>query len=96
MRARLFFQRREGKTPEAGKPPAPFPSVTAVLEEPRKSGIFISSSAMERVSELAPGWDKYALERTYCEWAANKEAAHNEDSRFFGWVRSFTKGKQPQ
>ncbi len=92
----VVFQRREGKPPEMAKPPAPFPPVTAAEEEPKKRGIFISSSALERVHEIAPGWDKYALERTYCDWAADKEAAHNEDSRFFGWVRSFTKGKPPQ
>ena len=89
----VVFHRREGKPPELVKPPAPAPVVTAVEAEPRKRGILISSSAMERLPEIAPGWDKYMLERLYCEWAADKETAHSEDARFFGWVKSYTKSK---
>jgi hypothetical protein len=72
------------------------PLLTASEAAPQKRGILVSASALERVPELAPHWDKYYLERLYCDWAADKETAHNEDSRFFGWVRSFTKGKPPQ
>jgi hypothetical protein len=89
----VIFHRRDGKPPEFTKPPAPVPVVTAVEPEPQKRGIFLSSSAVERLYELAPGWDKYMLEKMYCAWAADKERAHNEDARFFGWVRSYTKGK---
>jgi hypothetical protein len=89
----MIFHRREGKPPEFVKPPAPVPVVTAVEPEPQKRGIFISSSAVEHLYELAPGWDKYMLERLYCEWASTKERAHNEDARFFGWVKSYTKSK---
>lgn len=89
----VVFTRRDGKPPELVKPPAPVPAPTAVEAEPRKRGIFISTSAIERLSELAPGWDKYALESMYCKWAADKEPAHTEDARFFSWVKSFTKGK---
>ena len=89
----VLFHRREGKLPEFAKPPAPVPVVTAVEPDPRPRGIFISSSAVERLHEIAPGWDKYMLERAYCGWAADKERAHNEDARFFGWVKSYTKGK---
>jgi hypothetical protein len=89
----VLFHRREGKPPELVKPPAPVPVVTAVEPEAKKRGIFISTSAFERLHEIAPGWDKYMLERLYCEWAAGIEPAHNEDSRFFGWVKSYTKNK---
>ena len=51
--------------------------------------------AIERVPELAPRWDKYFLESTYQNWAKDKEPARNEDARFLGWVKSFTKGKPP-
>jgi hypothetical protein len=89
----VVFHRREGKPPELVKPPAPVPVAMAVEPEAKKPGIFISSSALERLYEIVPGWDKYMLERLYCEWAADKERARNEDSRFFGWVKSYTKGK---
>ena len=89
----VTFHRREGRPQELVKPPAPIPTVTAVEPEPKKRGIMISSSAIERLYELAPGWDKYALEQMYISWAEDKEPAHNEDARFFGWVKSYTKGK---
>lgn len=54
----------------------------------------ISSKAFEQVRELAPGWDRYALEQTYTGWASDKDAARNEDARFIGWVKSYTKGKR--
>lgn len=66
-------------------------SFGATLEGKRK--IVISWKAMEQVPALAPGWDKYQLETMYCEWAADKDAAINEDARFLKWVQSFTKGK---
>lgn len=89
----VVFHRREGRPPEFVKPPAPIPVVTAEEAPPQPRGIFISSSAVDRLQELAPGWDKYMLESKYCEWAANKERAHSEDARFFGWVKSYTKNK---
>jgi plasmid replication initiation protein len=66
-------------------------SFGATLEGKRK--IVISWMAMEQVPALAPGWDKHQLESLYCEWAADKDAAHNEDARFISWVKSFTKDK---
>src|ERR1700704_116904 len=41
----VVFPRREGRPPELGKPPAPVPLVSAIESEPRKRGIFITSSA---------------------------------------------------
>ena len=91
----VIFHRREGRSLELVKPPAPVPVVTASHAAPVKRGIFISISAIDRLYELAPGWDKYMLEKLYCAWAADKEPAHSEDARFFGWVKSFTKSKPP-
>ena len=42
----------------------------------------VSSAAIERLYEFAPGWDKYALENMYIAWAKDKEPARNEDARF--------------
>ncbi len=67
-------------------------SFGSALEEGKRK-VVISWKAMEQVPALAPGWDKYALETQYCEWAADKDAAINEDARFLSWVKSFTKGK---
>ena len=53
----------------------------------------ISTQAFEQAREIAPGWDRYALEQIYIAWASNKDAARNEDARFLGWVKSYTKGK---
>jgi plasmid replication initiation protein len=54
----------------------------------------VSGDAFERAREIAPGWDVYALENLYINWASEKDAARNEDARFLGWVRSYTKGKR--
>ena len=53
----------------------------------------VSSRAIERLYEIAPQWDKYALENLYIAWAKDKEVARNEDARFLSWVGSYTKGK---
>jgi hypothetical protein len=54
----------------------------------------VSSRAMEQVSEIAPGWDKYYLEATYKDWVVKlDEMPRNADAAFLGWVRKFTKGK---
>jgi hypothetical protein len=55
--------------------------------------IMVSSHAIEQLYDFAPGWDKYMLENLYIAWAKDKEAARNEDARFLGWVKSYTKGK---
>jgi plasmid replication initiation protein len=56
--------------------------------------IRISGDAFEQARDIAPGWDRYALENIYIAWASDKDAARNEDARFLGWVRSYTKGKR--
>ena len=61
--------------------------------KPQPRVVRISGEAFERAHDLAPGWDRYALEQIYLEWAADKDAARSEDARFLGWVKSYTKGK---
>lgn len=59
-----------------------------------RASIRISMDAFDQVLEIAPGWDRYALEQLYIDWAAGKDAARSEDARFLSWVRSFTKGRR--
>jgi replication initiator protein A len=76
--------------------PSPAPLVPpAAVESPGKRSIIISQSAMEQMCDAAPGWDRYMLERLYMDWAADKDCARDEDARFLGWARSFTKRKAP-
>lgn len=55
--------------------------------------IMVSSQAIGRLSDIAPGWDKYGLENLYLSWARDKDTARDEDARFLGRARSYTKGK---
>lgn len=64
---------------------------TAPIQPERR--VLISSQAIERLYEIAPRWDKHMLESMYVAWAKDKDPAHNEDARFLGWVKSYTKGK---
>lgn len=61
--------------------------------QPPSGSIRISSPAFEQARDIAPGWDRYALEQIYIAWATDKEPARSEDARFLGWVRSYTKGR---
>jgi len=94
-REQAVFWRREQGT-HASKP-APAPAVATAAEATpatfSERRILVSSQAIERLYETAPGWDKYFLENAYIEWAKDKEPARNEDARFLSWVGSFTKGK---
>ena len=75
--------------------PASLKSGTALSKSdpaaPRR--IAVSQPALDRMRELAPGWCKYMLESAYIEWAKGKDPARDEDARFIGWVKSYTKGK---
>jgi hypothetical protein len=53
----------------------------------------VSEDALERAREIAPRWDVYWLQSNYIQWAQTLDPARNEDARFLGWVKSFTKGK---
>ena len=92
----VVFSRRAGEGVNANVPspwaaPPVEASASAIATEQR---IKVSSEALEQVREIAPRWDKYYLENLYIAWAKNLEVpAHNEDARFLGWVKSYTKSK---
>ena len=71
----------------------PIAETTEGIRAPR--AVRISTQAFDRAGEIAPGWDRYALEQIYIGWASDKDEARNEDARFLGWVNSYTKGKPP-
>ena len=97
----VFWRREQGG--DVHKPaPAPVAAEPKTAEvapaaktasAPSERRILISSQAIERLYETAPGWDKYMLEHAYIEWAKDKEPARNEDARFLSWAGSYTKGK---
>lgn len=71
---------------------APGPSAP----KPFSVDALVSSAAIEQLSEVAPGWDKYFLESAYKEFVKGLgEMPRNADAAFLGWVRKFTKGKRP-
>ncbi len=83
----VVFARRGDAAAVAPGPVAPTPDLS------RERKIRISPQAFERMCEVAPRWDKHMLESQYAEWAKSKDPARNEDARFFGWLKSYTKGK---
>ena len=74
---------------------APAPLVVVEGRVTSRKSISVSTTALEQLCEVAPGWDRYALEAMYLSWVAGKDAARNEDARFLAWARSFTKGRPP-
>lgn len=102
----VVFVRRAGDgagTNRASAPPLTAPRAiedgadllkTTAQASATERRIMVSSKAIERLYEIAPGWDKYALEHAYIDWAKNKDPAHYEDARFLRWVTSYTKGKR--
>ncbi|MBJ7532720.1 replication initiator protein A, partial [Rhodomicrobium vannielii ATCC 17100] len=95
----VFLKRAEGITANRSVSHSPtnaYNQANQVLETPvapPERRIMLSSRAMERVYEIAPRWDKHMLESMYVTWAKDKDAARDEDARFIGWVKSYTKGK---
>jgi len=87
----VVFWRRAGEPARIAAKPV----IAAVVPTaPSERRIMVSSQAIERLYEIAPGWDKYMLEHTYIAWAKDKDPARDEDARFLSWVVSFTKGKK--
>ena len=86
----VFWRRTEAAASNPAQSTAIPAAVPAAQSERR---IMVSSKAIEQLYEIAPGWDKYALEQLYVAWAKDKGPAHNEDARFLGWVKTYTKGK---
>ena len=48
---------------------------------------FLMPDTYEKAKETAPGWDVYALEREWQEWAAGKKAPANPDRAFVAFCR---------
>jgi hypothetical protein len=55
---------------------------------------FVSEAALDRIREIAPGWDRQAVLRKFLDWPGSKEA-RDMNAAFLAWVKSFTKGKAP-
>jgi hypothetical protein len=55
---------------------------------------FVSENALDRVREIAPGWDRQWLLAKFLAWPGSRKA-ENMDAAFLGWVKRFTKGKAP-
>ena len=85
--AQVVFARRAEEPATVAKP------IAASVPAPARKAVRISPAAFEHARDYAPGWDRYALESLYIEWAATKDAARSEDARFLGWLKSYTKGK---
>lgn len=86
--SQVVFSRRS----EARPPPAAIVLPRAAV---RPKSVTVSQQALDQLREVAPGWDRYALEAQYLAWVSDKEPARNEDARFIGWAKSFTKGRPP-
>jgi uncharacterized protein YdaU (DUF1376 family) len=52
-------------------------------------------SDLQRLTEKAPGWDKYRLMTLYDEFTKNKPLPKDRKAAFFGWVNKFTKNQPP-
>jgi plasmid replication initiation protein len=72
------------------------PSKNAGMEGQKPRRIEVSEEAMEQVREMAPGWDKYYLQRAYIDFFTPRGPAEkSEDGRFLAWIPNFTKGRKP-
>jgi plasmid replication initiation protein len=89
----VFWRREEGRVKAPTATASAFAEAAATGMSAGR--VMISSVAIEQLSDVAPGWDKYSLESMYIAWAKDKDAARDEDARFLGWARSFTKGRAP-
>ena len=50
---------------------------------------------LDKVGQIAPGWDRQALAERYQLWRKGKAAPDNPHGAFLGWAKRFTKGKVP-
>jgi plasmid replication initiation protein len=89
----VFWRRAESPAiaNRAGQGPPAAVSAPVATQSGRR--VMVSTQAIEQLYDIAPGWDKYMLENLYIAWAKDKDAARNEDARFLGWVKSYTKSK---
>ena len=91
-------KRKPGRVPKGASEEQD--SVPASLAAPAGNPVvvkdLVSLEALQRLPEIAPGWDKYGLAERYKEWVvALGEMPRNADAAFLGWVKKFTKGKRP-
>jgi plasmid replication initiation protein len=86
----VVFWRRAGKADNVVSRPSAGTGTPIVLGE---RPITVSSRAIERLYDIAPGWDKQWLEQSYIAWAKTKDPASDEDARFLSWVESVAKTK---
>ena len=91
----VFWRRAgDGTSPYKPNPAATGPAAIETQTASTDRRIALSEWAIERLRDLAPRWDKHFLEHTYIAWARVKDPADNEDARFLGWVKSYTKNKR--
>jgi hypothetical protein len=74
-------------------PAAPLPKPAAIPIE--ITAPLISEDALDKVREIAPGWDRQFLAARYRAWMEGRERPKKPDAAFLGWVRRFTKSKPP-
>ena len=73
------------------------PAIAASDSVPVRGEIAVSLEALEGVRRIAPGWDKYFLERMFVDWVRRLGTPLKlpTDQAFHAWARKFTKGKPP-
>lgn len=54
---------------------------------------FVTEDALDRVRDLAPGWDRQFLLQKFMDWEGSKRAT-NINAAFLGWVPSFVKSNK--
>ena len=83
----VFWRRAEKRS----SAPVAMASEAEKSSTPRR--VNVSQDAIDQLYDFAPGWDKYMLVAAYMEWAKYKDLARDQDARFIGWAKSYTKGK---
>jgi len=97
-KASVVVQLPGPSAPLAGELSAPATVLAAkgkATPRPAQVARFITEDALDRIRDVAPGWDRQWLLARYKEWTASKPEPENPDAAFIGWVKRFTKGKVP-
>lgn len=89
------FYKRAAEADGAKASPTPVAETSYAITQAQDRLIRVTQAAMDALYDVAPGYDRYALEKIYQTWAADKEPARNEDARFLTWARNFTKARRP-
>jgi hypothetical protein len=86
---------------QAAQLPPPAPGPAAAQLEPQNAlthaRIVVSADALDAVRAVAPGWDRYFLEKQFIQWASGlgEPLKLPPDKAFLAWARKFTKDKRP-